>query len=257
MISNNYIALGWWALGWIEVYDLVEDPKYLEAAVKIFHDMVSTGYNASCGGIWWNRDRQHNVAISNELFLSVAAHLANRVPNKDWYIRWAQSHWEWFQGTGLINKHNNINDGLDLRTCLNNHDVVWTYNQGVILGALVELNKAVPNDSYLKAAKDIASAAIVKLSDDDRILREPFEPHLGNDGPQFKGIFMRNLQTLQIATKDPVYKRFLEVNADSIWLTRDTARDLIGPVWSGSSERATASTQSSALDALVGAAAVQ
>jgi hypothetical protein len=40
----------------------------------------------------------------------------------------------------MINSHNNINDGLSLKICENNGHTVWSYNQGVILGGLVELN---------------------------------------------------------------------------------------------------------------------
>jgi Glycosyl hydrolase family 76 len=281
-LNGFYDDEGWWALGWIAAYDITQDSQYLQVAANIFNDMVSTGYNATCGGIWWDKVHQHNVAIANELFLSVAAHLANRVTNKAYYVSWAEKQWAWFQQSGLINAQNNINDGLNLQTCKNNNGTVWSYNQGkqlknrlfrvarttisnnnlgVILGGLVELNKASPNDSYISTAKSIASAAISKLQDSAGVLHDPFEPNLGHDGDQFKGIFMRNLQVLQQATGDASYKAFLEKNADSIWSSaRDTSTNLIGPVWTGppaAGGGANMATQSSGLDALVGAAVVQ
>lgn len=58
-------------------------------------------------------------AIANELFLSVAAHLANRAENSQYYINWAKKEWEWFAASGMINENNTINDGLTT-DCKNN-----------------------------------------------------------------------------------------------------------------------------------------
>ena len=93
----------------------------------------------------------------------------------------------------------NINNGIDASTCKNDGQTVWTYNQGVVLGALVELDIAAPGPSYLEMAERIALAAIQELTDQERMLHDPGEPNLGADGPQFKGIFVRNLQVLQAA----------------------------------------------------------
>ncbi|KAL8829761.1 MAG: hypothetical protein Q9191_001830 [Dirinaria sp. TL-2023a] len=255
-LNDFYDDEGWWALAWIRVYDVTEDFKYLNTAMAIFADMIK-GHNATCGGIWWNKQHQANVAIANELFLAVAASLANRSGNRPYYLNWALQQWRWFAKSGLINRDLNINDGLDLNTCQNNNGVVWTYNQGVILGALVELSKAQADSSYLKIAAGIARAALKKLSGADGILHEPCEPNCGGDGNQFKGIFMRNLQLLQEASPSPDFNAFIFKNADSIWANDRSQDNQLGLVWSGPFKGATASTQSSALDALVAAVASQ
>jgi predicted alpha-1,6-mannanase (GH76 family) len=258
-LNGFYDDEGWWALAWIKVYDLTKSEIYLKAASDIFDDMATTGYNATCGGLWWDRKKNHNTAIANELFLSVAAHLANRKPNKDYYVSWAKRQWDWFDKSGLINSNNTINDGLNLKTCKNDNGVVWSYNQGVILGALVELNTAAPDSKYLNRAKDIANGAIAHLAPDG-ILHDPREPNLGGDGYQFKGVFVRNLHALQKATGEAKYKTFLEHNAQTLWdKARDHKSNLFGPVWSGPFDKShsNAATQCSGLDALVAAAAVQ
>jgi predicted alpha-1,6-mannanase (GH76 family) len=258
-LNGFYDDEGWWALAWIKVYDVIGGKQHLDVARDIFDDMVATGYNASCGGIWWNRKRSYNSAISNELFLSVAAHLATRVENSDYYTTWAKKQWTWFEQSGLINADYNINDGLEKETCKNNKGVVWSYNQGVILGALVELSKVDKKNAtvYLEPAKKIAAAALHKLADDDGILHDPHEPDLGNDGNQFKGVFARNLRQLYDATQEQWMKKFLMANADAVWNgARKGSTNLLGPVWSGPYFQATAATQSSALDVLVAAAAV-
>jgi predicted alpha-1,6-mannanase (GH76 family) len=84
-----------------------------------------------------------------------------------------------------------VNNGLDLTTCGNDNGTVWSYNQGVILGGLVELSRALPDDSsYLRSANDIATAALKVLTDLNGILHDPCEPNCGADCPQFKGIFV-------------------------------------------------------------------
>ena len=104
-------------------------------------------------------------------------------------------------------------------------------------------------------AERIALAAIQKLTDDEGILHEPGEPNLGADGPQFKGIFVRNLRVLHDARPRTEFKEFIERNADSIWRNRGDG-DRMGVSWSSPTKEADAATQSSACDALVAALAV-
>ena len=255
-LNDFYDDEGWWALGWIAAYDVTKDPQYLQTAEAIFDDMT-TGWGTPCGGLWWNKKHSEVNAIANELFLSVAAHLANRATtNQSYYLNWALQEWDFFQNSGMINSNNNINDGLDQQTCKNNNGTIFTYNQGVILGGLVELNQAAPNASYIDTAKAIATAAITKLSDANGILHEPCEPTCDVQGAQFKGVFMRNLQVLQQAVHEHQFQTFITKNADSIWANdrngTELSQDWAGPFIPPSS----ATPQSAALDALVAAVAV-
>ena len=78
---------------------------------------------------------------------------------------------------------------------------------------------------------------------------------LGADGSQFKGVFARNLQILQTASPEARYASFLQKNADSIW-ANDRQGNALSVEWSGPFiSPANASTQSSAMDAIVGALA--
>jgi predicted alpha-1,6-mannanase (GH76 family) len=255
-INDYYDDEGWWALAWIQAYDITKDNDYLVTAMDIFEDMKN-GSTTPCGGIWWDKAHTYVNAIANELYLSVASHLANRAApaNKSYYLNISLAQLAWFQSSSMINAQSTINDGLTTATCKNNQGTVWSYNQGVILGALVELQKASLNNTYLTLANTIAGAAITALSANN-ILKDSCEPSCGVDGGQFKGIFMRNLMLLQEASPNSKYLAFIKANADSIWANdRDSAGEL-SVVWAGPFvSPANASTQSSALDALVAATA--
>jgi predicted alpha-1,6-mannanase (GH76 family) len=68
----------WWALAWVDARDLTGDARYLEAARAIFAHSL-TGWDGTCGGgLWWNEQRRYKNAITNELFLALAARLARR-----------------------------------------------------------------------------------------------------------------------------------------------------------------------------------
>ena len=254
-LNEYYDDEGWWALAWLKIYDLTKEERYIQMAISIFEDMKA-GWGGPCGGLWWNKKQTYTGAIENELFLTVAAQLANRAANEEYYIQWALKQWEWFQQTSMINSDHNINNGINAVTCRNGGGTVWTYNQGVILGGLVELNKAAPDHSYLETATEIAIAAIKKLTDSDGILHEPGEPNCGADGPQFKGIFVRNLRILHQAKPDDRFKTFIHKNAESIWGKDRGPDDELGLVWSGPYNSATAATHSSACDALVAALSI-
>lgn len=254
-INQYYDDEGWWALAWVDAYDLTGQQWYLGAAEHIFANMAG-GWDDTCGGgIWWSKKRTYKNAIANELFLSVAAHLSNRAATakeREAYASWAKREWKWFRRSGMIGRDHLINDGLT-SACKNNHETTWTYNQGVILGGLSELARNEHRRAPLRTANRIVNAAIAHLADAQGILHEPCEPNCGADGSQFKGIFVRNLAVLYRDTPTKQYRRFILTNADSILRHDQTPDHALGLAWSGPPGKPNASTQSSALDALVAA----
>jgi len=258
---------GWWALAWVKAYDLTYDNDYLAMAQSIFDDIAKGWDNSTCGGgVWWQKPNHYKSAIANELFLMLAARLYLRTTTEA-YLQWMQKEVQWFLGSGLINAQSLINDGLD-GNCKNNGGTTWTYNQGVILGALVESFKCASTPAgggllgtdgynYLTQAQNIADAAITHLVDQQGILAEPCEAHGNCDGNQslFKGIFIRNLvylyQTLDENADAPNvydrYQQFIVKNADTIWANNRTSDYKFGMRWSGPIDSADASRQTSAM----------
>lgn len=257
--DNFYDDNGWWALGWISAYDATHKGQYLQAATEIFENMTGAWDDKTCGGgIWWTTDKTYKNAIANELFMNVAASLANRVPaNRQHYTNWAQKAEDWFFHSGMLNQDSLVNDGLD-GNCNNNGGTVWTYNQGVILGALIELDKLDPgNHTRLDRATTIADAALRSLTQDGT-LYDPCPDSSGDcaGAGTFKGVFVRNLRRLYDTTHNKSYSDMIKNNANTM-LSNDRRDDGdFGFKWQGPPTDATVMTMSSALDLLVSAFSV-
>lgn len=251
-INEYYDDEGWWALAWVEAFDLTGEQKYLEMAKTIFEDMKG-GWDDRCGGgILWKKNLLYKSAISNELFLLLATRLALRHENREYYQNWANKEWVWFSQTGMINNLPLVHDGVK-EDCLakGRH---YTYNQGVILAGLVDLYKLDGRQEHIDLASKIAMAAIKNMSTPEGILKGHPKQEDGADGVQFKGIFMRHLGYLYKQTRNPEFKDYLLKNAKSIEKSAtENGTYLIGSQWEGSFDKADAGRQSSAVDALVSA----
>lgn len=254
--NDYYDDMGWWALAWIAAYDLTADVKYLNTAKDLFKDMTG-GWNTSCnGGLWWSKQREYISAISNELFLSVGAHLANRVDEaeRDEYISWAQREWDWFWNSGVINAMSGlINDGIDEKSCKNNGQTTYTYNQGVVLAGLSELARAKGDVVFIHHANHIAHAVLSRLTDDG-ILTEPVDGPLDTQSALFKGPFVRGLSTLNQNKQRKEYTDFLKMNADAAWRQPKVDGGVIVDRWQGGSSNANAGSHAAGIDVLLAAA---
>lgn len=246
----------WWALAWVAAYDLSGEDGYLAAARAIFAHMLSGWDNTCGGGVWWNQERTYKNAITNELFLTLAALLHQRVPRDQDYRTWAMRAWQWFHASGMIGPDGLVNDGLNA-ACANNGGTTWTYNQGVILGGLAGLYQITGDHAYLRQGEVIADATLSRLTNTAGILAEPCETSgCNSDQTQFKGIFVRNLHEFCVHSDKPAYRAFIVANADSVWDHARNAADQFGLHWAGPFDRADASRQSSALEVLTAAAAL-
>ena len=131
----------WWGLTWVQAYDLTKNRKYLDMAVKIAEYVEGYWDPSSCGGgVWWDAERTYKNAVTNGLWIRLTAELHNRMPaDKRWLGR-AREGWNWLNSSGMINADGLVNDGLN--NCANNGGTVWSYNQGLAIGAGLELYRA-------------------------------------------------------------------------------------------------------------------
>jgi len=253
--TNSFLDdTGWWALGWIRAYDLTHDQRYLRTAQADVDHMWSYHDDTCGGGVWWTVGKRYKNAITNELYIKAAAELHSRLPGDRTYLSTALATWHWFRASGMINGEHLVNDGLDAR-CRNNGDTTWTYNQGVVLGGLTDLAAATGDRRYLRQAEVLADASTrARALHEGGGLTEPCEADdCGIDGPSFKGIYVRNLGELAVATSSARYRSYLQEHARAAHEHDRTPYDQYGEHWAGPVGPITGATQQSAVDLMVAA----
>jgi len=254
-----YDDSGWWALAWLKAYDRYHNPKYLKTAEKIFAYMLQNGWDDRCGGgMNWMRNHPYKNAVTNELFILLAARLAAHqtdTARRTYYLNQSLKCYNWLQQSGMRNKDFLYNDGLD-KNCNNNHGITWTYNQGVIIAAEKELYTLTHNETYLQSARQTAIACMRKVSDADTILTDRLGKDAGLDCPQFKGIYIRQLAELNTVLNDPAISRFIIRNANVAWANAQSPGHLFDFKWQGPYKDWTGVATGAALD-LMNAAAMQ
>ena len=227
----------WWGLAWVAAYDRTGDQRYLSMATTIAGYVNQYWDTGTCGGgVWWDRERTYKNAVTSGLYLRLAASIHRRTPGDSVWLQRTRTAATWYLNSGLINSSNLVNDGLT-SDCHNNGQTVWTYNQGLAIGGLVEAWRATGDTTLLDAARRLGDAAMTGLTANG-ILTESCDTGQStcdDNQKQFKGIFSRYLADLAAATGTSSYGTFAQRQADSIWAADRDALNRIGQRWAGGS----------------------
>lgn len=227
----------WWGLAWVAAYDRTGDQRYLAMATTIADYVQQYWDTSTCGGgVWWDRERTYKNAITNGLYLRLAASIHRRTAGDTVWLERTRTAATWYLNSGLINASNLVNDGLT-QDCHNNGQTVWTYNQGLAIGGLVEAWRATGDTALLDAARRLGDAALTGLTSGG-ILTESCDigqSACDDNQKQFKGIFSRYLADLAAATGTSAYQSFAQRQADSIWSNDRDSLNQIGQRWAGGS----------------------
>ena len=252
----------WWGLTWVQAYDLTKNRKYLDMAITIAEYVEGYWDPSTCGGgVWWDGERTYKNAVTNGLWIRLTAELHNRLPGDSRWLGRSQAGWSWLTGSGMINSTGLVNDGLN-GDCQNNGGTVWSYNQGLAIGAGLELWRATRDPKLLTTVRRLADAAIGAGGlVSDGVLTEFCDApdrQCDDNGKQFKGVFQRYWMDLADTTHDPRYVAFVQQQATSVWDHDRDASDRLGERWSGltNADHPNAfdwRTQASALSALIAA----
>ncbi|HEY2719610.1 MAG TPA: glycoside hydrolase family 76 protein [Solirubrobacteraceae bacterium] len=120
------------------------------------------------------------------------------------YLQFAETAYNWvrsclLQGNNLYSDHIRPHGVID--------PTLWSYNQGVMIGAGTLLYQATGNSAYLYQARQTAQAA-----------REYFTPQrLGEENPFFPSVYFRNLLYLDSVTHDPPGPKIAQAYVDYAW----------------------------------------
>lgn len=165
------------------------------------------------------------------LYIQLLAGLANRLGDKAdkeaYYSIASQGYW-WFFNSGIVDQKSwLVVDGLKVSDdskggCIPEGGL-WSYNQGVILGAAAELYEYTKFDNYTQAAVKVADAALDKQSPffagsdvfGDQCNRDQ---NCNGDIEAFKAPFIRNLRKLAgvVPDKKKTWTDFIQQQAQLI-----------------------------------------
>ena len=260
-IGTYYDDEGWWALAWIDAYNLTGDARYLEVAEIIFEDLTMSWDELCDGGIYWKKgDMGYKNSISSSLFTQAAGRLYEATGDAR-YREWFEKGVQWFLDKKLINEQTfYVEDGLR-KGCVPDSGHYYTYNQGITLGFLAEMYQLSGDGKYLELAEKIADATIspgsIFVTGDGILCERNPDIERSGDGVQFKGAFIRNLGRLCELTGKKEYRDFILRNAESIVSKNyDPASRSFGYLWYGPFEGPNAPANSSALECVIEAYAL-
>jgi hypothetical protein len=239
--SNNFFSITsiddslWWSIALLRVHTRTprfpyDTSRFFESAVYVWNSVLRCAWDdVFGGGVWWTDDHTHGPsghgyknAITNELFLFASTSLYKATGNIT-YLEWAQREVKWFLQSGMINADFLVNDGLN-QFGRNNNGTTWSYNQGVILGGLVDLYDITGDMTFLALAMNISRAAMHNLVDHNGVFsevcdgRQPNAPPcvLNEDARIFKGIFARYVGHLLPALLPIVQEKIVHSGLSSI-----------------------------------------
>ncbi len=219
--ATYYDDNGWTGLDLIHIYLQTHNSNDLTLAQDEFNFAV-TGWDTSTtdgcpGGVFWEdvAGSQRN-ATANGANAEVGVELSRLTGNTS-DLSWATQMYDWVvtclgTASGLYDDH--VNPGGSVNTTL------WSYNQGVMVGAGALLYQATKNRSYLSQAEQTAAAAVAYFGTGAT---------LTSQGPAFNAIYFRDLLLLNEFVPNGAYAAEAASFASTMWAQRQATTGLIDP----------------------------
>lgn len=194
-LFNDYFDdMLWYAIAIVRLADATGDSGYLADAVAIWEHVRAFGWNDTLGQslAWRKQQLYYKNTPANGPFAIVSCRLAERAGDAR-YLPVALAAFDWIERTLVDPSNGFVEDGIN-REENGRIDTQWrfTYNQGLYIGAAVELYHRTGDSSYLDRAARTAVTAIDELSTDG-VFRAEGD---GGDEGLFKGIFYRYAELL-------------------------------------------------------------
>ncbi|KAG1766937.1 glycoside hydrolase family 76 protein [Suillus occidentalis] len=230
----QWIILALWKIADYKSARRQDNSAYISSAAKIY-DMIAREWDDTCGGgVWWSTEHTYKNAITNELFLLTSAAGYLRTKNEA-YLENANKPVFAVIASGMRGPNGLFNDGLDLKTCQNNGQTTWTYNQAVVASGLAALYAATGNTSLLDQAEVSLDATIGSLTGNG-ILRESCD--LADETCNHDQVLVSGLNTVQYYLDNAndtshiaKYSQFLGSQYSGILLHATNSAHDIGSVW--------------------------
>ncbi|ARJ04493.1 glycoside hydrolase [Cnuibacter physcomitrellae] len=216
LVVNYFDDMGWMALAALRL-------GRLDDAVLLWNEIVGSAWNDTHGAsaCWRRQQPSYKNAPTNGLLalLSLRLHAATGVER---YLQRGHDALMWLEST-LRLPSGVLVDGID-RTGDGVIDAGWvfSYNQGLYVGALVEQFDRTGDRTRLEEAARTASAYLAEAAPDGVIRGEEARPGPGGgDAGLFKGVFVRYVTRLVLRmTESPERERlrsWIESSTEAMW----------------------------------------
>ncbi|MCI3921105.1 glycoside hydrolase family 88 protein [Paenibacillus sp. TRM 82003] len=227
-----YDDMEWMALAWLRAFEATEDERYKAAAQALWED-IRTGWNdAMGGGIAWRKeqlDYKNTPANAPAVILAARLYQAFGDPAD---LEWAIRIYDWQKRTLVDPSTGLVWDGMNRQGDGRiDKDWIFTYGQGVYIGAGLELYRATGDPAYREDAFRTADYVRERLANAETGLL-PSEG--GDDGGLFKGILVRYLAELILEHPEEHARltKLLVANGETLWeYGKSGDRPLFGPSW--------------------------
>lgn len=232
--NDYYDDMEWLALSSLRAYHATGNQEFLEATDLLWED-IKTGWNDhQGGGIAWRKtqlDYKNTPANAPAAILAARLYKERQDPDD---LSWARKIYQWQKSHLIDSQTGLVWDGIN-RNGDQKIDNAWrfTYNQGVYIGAAMELYDLTGDDVYLDEA--IKTADFV-ISDDHLAPNGILKSEGSGDGGLFKGILVRYVAELILSghlpeEREEAYSKFLSNNAISLYHHIKRPQMIVGPAW--------------------------
>lgn len=225
-LNYYYDDMEWMVLACLRAFQATGDNVYKDITAILWTDIKNGWSTELGGGIWWRKDNPSKNTPSNMPAAILAARLYKVFNNAD-DLEWAKKIYAWQRSVLYEPATGWVYDNIDKA---GNKNLSWkfTYNQGVFLGAALELYKITGTASY---KTDAIMACDYAVNSGQLTNNSVLKDEGGGDGGLFKGVFVRYFTKLITdgelpADKKNSYISFMVKNAQSLW-SKATNKSLI------------------------------
>lgn len=237
---NWYDDMEWTALSILRFYDITGENKYKEQVLFLWED-IKTAWNDELGGMSWKKDqRDYRNTPANAPAAILAYRLYQRFSREE-DLEWGDRILTWNLEHLMDPATGFIWDGMN-REGDNKIDYEWkyTYNEGVVIGALAERYMLRKEPADLMLAARIAKVTKEEFTKGNHGIF-PYEGE--DDCGLFKGIYIRYLAQLieepEVDSEiNSEMEKLIQENAGCLMERAINDRGLIGGCWDAREEQA-------------------
>lgn len=238
-LNDYYDDENWFVLTLIHAYEVTGEQKYLTKAEEIFKDIQETSWDDSCcgdvkGGLWWNKQHTQKATAANAGAVISALKLYEHT-KKETYKSFGKQVYDFWWTNMVDTTTYQVGDHIKP----DGTKVWWkfSYNEGLMIGASLEMYKAFSKTSYLSKARKIADFMInheTVPTPYGNVLSDGNANQCGGDCHQFKGPAYRYLMQLYRLDKNKkVYYRVLKASVEAFWNLARTSDNSVSVNWAG------------------------